>query len=545
MNQPAEMPSPMFQLLSVAGEMYPFVKTGGLGDVVGSLPPALVSQGVETRTVLPGYPAVLRALSSRIGAVKIGNIMGHEVTVLEGHAHGAHLYVVDVPALYQRPGNPYLGPDGQPWGDNGIRYALFCRVAALIAAGLFPDWKPEAVMTHDWHAGLVATYLRYMEEQTPQVAHVIHNLAFQGLFPRDMMGVFELPEHAFQCGDIEYYGQIGFMKAALQTADRLISVSPTYAEEIQTPEEGMGLDGVLRSRSNVLTGILNGVDLQDWNPLTDPSVFFPYAVGDIVGRRANKRVFQAEFGLPQDPDAFLLGMVSRLTTQKGADLLATLAPRLFDQNIQLAVVGTGDEGIMQAFAALQSRYPKNVICHLRYSETLGHRLHSAVDASLIPSRFEPCGLTQFHALRYGSIPIAARVGGLSDTIVDANSAAVSEGVANGILFSPTTEDMLMLAIRRGLNLFRQKAVWARMQRNGALHDVSWDGKAAQYARLLLEMTGRPPMALELENSIAPRRGDPVSAQPRSGRQVARMPRGRNGEQASTMIHAFPRTGTHA
>ncbi|WP_408872182.1 glycogen synthase GlgA [Gluconobacter roseus] len=532
------------QLLSVAGEMYPFIKTGGLGDVVGSLPAVLGQHGIDTRTILPGYPAVLRALSEQQETIRFDNVLGHVVTLREGWAQGRHLYVVDVPDLYARPGNPYLAPDGQPWADNGMRYAVLCRVAAMIGAGALADWKPDAVLSHDWHAGLVATYLKYMDAPTPPVAHVIHNLAFQGLFPRGMMGAFGLPDQAYDSGDVEFYGQIGFMKAALQVSHRLISVSPTYAEEIQTPEEGMGLDGILRSRANVLTGILNGIDLREWNPLTDPAVFFPYAVGDLAARRANKRVFQAEFGLPQDPDALLLGMVSRLTTQKGADLLAGLAPRLFEENIQLAVVGTGDRDIMQSFTQLQGRYPKNCVCHMRYSETLGHRLHSAVDASLIPSRFEPCGLTQFHAMRYGSVPIAARVGGLSDTLVDANSAAVMEGVANGILFSPTTEDTVLLAIRRAQNLFRQKAVWARMQRNGALHDVSWDSKGAQYARLLMEMTGRRPVAREAENAIAPRRSDPMSSAPRTVRPAARMPRGRNGEQVSSIL-SFPHTGTHA
>lgn len=532
------------KLLSVAGEMYPFIKTGGLGDVAGSLPAVFEHHGIETRTILPGYPAVLRALPEDHETVRFDNVLGYGVTLREGWTQGRHLYVVDVPELYARSGNPYLAPDGQPWPDNGIRYALLCRMAALIAAGELEDWAPDAVLSHDWHAGLVATYLKYMDRPTPPVAHVIHNLAFQGLFPRDMMGRFGLPEEAYDSGDVEYYGQIGFMKAALQVSHRLISVSPTYAEEIQTAEEGMGLDGILRARADVLIGILNGIDLRDWNPLTDPSVFFPYAVGDLAARRANKRVFQAEFGLPQKPDALLLGMVSRLTTQKGADLLAHLAPRLFEENIQLAVVGTGDRDIMQAFAQLQGRYPKNCVCHLRYSETLGHRLHSAVDASLIPSRFEPCGLTQFHALRYGSIPIAARVGGLSDTIVDANSAAVTEGVANGILFSPTNADTMLLAIRRAQSLFRQKAVWARMQRNGALHDVSWTSKGAQYACLLLEMTGRRPLVREADNAIAPRRGDPMSSEPRAARNAARMPRGRNGEQVSSIL-PFPRTGTRA
>ncbi|AOX18955.1 glycogen synthase GlgA [Kozakia baliensis] len=534
------------QLLSVASEMYPFVKTGGLGDVVGSLPSALRSYGIHTRTILPGYRAVMAALEDRRLVENFPNVLGHGVHLWEGTARGHHLLVVDVPSLYDRPGNPYIAPNGHDWHDNGIRYAVLSRVAAYVAQGCIPDWRPDVVQTHDWQAGLVAAYLRYDGvEASPPVAHVIHNLAFQGLFPREMLETFGLPGEAFTLEGVEYYGQIGFMKAALQIADRLTAVSPTYAEEIQTPEFGMGLDGLLRARSHVLSGILNGIDLKEWNPATDAAVIFPYEVGDIVGRRANKRVFQAEFGLPQNPDALLLGIVSRLTTQKGADLLAEIAPRLFEHPIQLAVVGVGDADIMRSFAALQARYPRNIVCHLRYSETLGHRLHSAVDASLVPSRFEPCGLTQFHALRYGSVPIAARVGGLTDTIVDANTAATYEGVANGILFSPTDRDTLFNAIRRAQNLFRQKSVWARLQRNGALHDVSWEGKAANYARLFLEMVGRNPNEAEIADEIAPRRGD-MPVQKQRGLRVinaARMPQGGPRGYAT---HHFPmRTGTHS
>jgi len=538
---------PELQLLSVASEMYPFVKTGGLGDVVGSLPTALRGYGIQTRTLLPGYRSVMAALENRRLVLHMPDVLGRAVDLWEGHARGHTLLAIDVPELYDRPGNPYLAPDGRDWSDNGIRYAVLARVGASLAQGCWEEWRPDVVQTHDWQTGLLPAYLRYDGIAAPPVAHVIHNLAFQGLFPRDLLHAFGLPDHAMQMDGVEYHGQIGFMKSALQMAARLTAVSPTYAEEIQTPAEGMGLDGLLRSRSDVLSGILNGIDLKEWNPAADPSVIFPYAVGDVVGRRANKRVFQAEFGLPQNPDALLLGMVSRLTTQKGADLLAEIAPRLFEHPIQMAIVGVGDAAIMRAFATLQSRYPRNLVCHLRYSETLGHRLHSAVDASLVPSRFEPCGLTQFHALRYGSIPIAARVGGLSDTIVDANSAAIAEGVANGILFSPTNADTLFGAIRRAQGLFRQKAIWARLQRNGALHDVSWEGKAAYYARLFLEMAGRDPRSADADDDIAPRRGD-VSLRPKRGMRIvtaARMPQGTTRARASMHIGPPPRTGTHA
>ncbi|WP_025884665.1 glycogen synthase GlgA [Asaia prunellae] len=518
------------QLLSVTSEMFPLVKTGGLGDVAASLPTALRHHGVRTVTILPGYPAVMNALTHRTEVFVFHDMLGYRTTLWEGTAHGRHLYVVDVPELYDREGGPYLGPDGRDWPDNHMRFAVLSRVAACIAQGCLPSWRPDVVMTHDWQAGLVAAYLRYDQLPAPPVAHVIHNMAFQGLFPREVLSRIGLPGHAFTFDGVEFYGKVGYLKAGLQIAGRLITVSPTYAEEIQTEQNGMGLEGLLRSRSADLSGILNGIDLHEWNSLTDPAVIFPYAIGDIAGRRANKRVFQAEFGLPQDSNAMLLGIVSRLTRQKGVDILAEIAPRLFQANIQLAVVGVGDQEIMQSFRTLQLAYPRNLVCHLRYDEILGHRLHSAVDASLVPSRFEPCGLTQLHALRYGSVPIAARVGGLTDTIVDANAAAIEEGVANGILFSPTEPDALYRAIMHGKKLFRQKSVWARLQRNGSLHDVSWHGKAAHYARLLMEMAGRAPVRAFGENDIAPRLSDmgmpfsPSSAFTRTARMPQSRPR---------------------
>ncbi|KDE21242.1 glycogen synthase [Acetobacter aceti 1023] len=531
-------------VLSVASEMYPLIKTGGLGDVVGSLPGALQPYGIKTHTLLPGYPAVMKTLAERRVVKQFENVLGHAVTVWEGEAKGRALFVADVPALYNRAGNPYGSPTGQDWPDNGIRYAVLSRVGAFIAQGCLEHWRPVVVQTHDWHAALVAAYLHYDDVKAPPVSHVIHNLAFQGIFPRSKLEEFGLPLHAFALEGLEFYGQISFLKAALLFANRLTAVSPTYAEEIQTPEHGMGFDGLLRARSVVLNGILNGLDLKEWDPMTDPAVTFPYAVGDNVGRRANKRVLQAEFGLPQNAETFLLGLVGRLTTQKGVDILAEIMPRLFEWNIQLIVVGVGDREIMRSLAELQSHFPHQLACYLNYSEKLGHKLHSAVDASLIPSRFEPCGLTQLHALRYGSVPIAARVGGLSDTIVDANSAAIAEGVANGILFAPTNSETLLTAVRRAYALFQQKSTWARLQRNGALHDVSWEGKAAGYAQLFRELAGYPPTYHSADDEIAPRRGDVWQRPLRTLRKIqsARMPL---GGQKSLGAEGVKYTGTYA
>lgn len=527
-------------VLSVASEMYPLIKTGGLGDVVGSLPGALRSYGIKTHTLLPGYPSVMEALKECRVIKQFENVLGHTVTLWEGVTKDRALFVVDVPALYDRAGSPYGSPTGQDWPDNGIRYAVLARVGAFIAQGCLDHWQPAVVQTHDWHSALVAAYLHYDGVRAAPVSHVIHNLAFQGIFPREKLEEFGFPVHAFALEGLEYYGQISFLKSALLFANRLTAVSPTYAEEIQTPALGMGFDGLLRNRSIVLNGILNGLDLSEWDPMTDPAVTFPYAVGDNVGRRANKRVLQAEFGLPQTADTFLLGLVSRLTSQKGVDILAEIVPRLFEWNMQLIVVGVGDREIMRSLAELQSRYPHQLACHLNYSEILGHKLHSAVDASLIPSRFEPCGLTQLHALRYGSVPIAARVGGLSDTIVDANAAAIAEGVANGILFAPTNSETLLAAVRRAYVLFQQKSVWARLQRNGALHDVSWEGKAAGYAQLFRELAGYLPFHHNTHDEMAPRRGDILQHPFRTLRRIqsARMPLG--GQKSESL----KQTGTY-
>ncbi|WP_342627692.1 glycogen synthase GlgA [Nguyenibacter vanlangensis] len=503
------------RVLSVASEMFPFVKTGGLGDVVGSLPVALRAEGVMVTTLLPGYPAVLDALEGPVRVAEFTPLPDVTVSLLDGHAAGHHLLVIDCPALFRRKGNPYLGPDGADWPDNGLRFATLSRVAATIAQGQVAACLPDLVLAHDWQAGLTAAYTHYDGLPAAPVVHTIHNIAFQGRFPAADLANFGLPPHAFAIDGVEYHGDIGFLKAGLHFATWITTVSPTYAREIQQPEWGMGLDGLLRARSDRLIGILNGIDTDDWNPATDPAVLFPYQVGDIRGRRPNKRAFQAEFGLPQDPDVFLLGLVSRLTGQKGVDILADIAPRILDDRTQLVVVGSGDAAMEQAFARLSRRYPDRLACHIGYSEQLGHRIQASVDGLLIPSRFEPCGLTQLCAARYGCVPIAARVGGLADTIIDANQAAMTSNVATGLLFSPTDGDTLVNAVRRGANLYRDRARWMALQRNAAHYDVSWGHKAHEYAQLFRRVLGRNDIAANDHDH------DVLLVRPRAGGRRAR------------------------
>ncbi|GBQ62370.1 glycogen/starch synthase [Ameyamaea chiangmaiensis NBRC 103196] len=459
------------------------VKTGGLGDVVASLPGALREHNVRVRTVLPGYPAVMTALCNVRETVPALDILGYQARIVEGNVGDKSLFVIDIPALFDRAGNPYLTSDGVDWPDNGIRYACFSRAAALIAQGLAPGYVPDVVQTHDWQAGLTAAYLRFDRKPAPPVVHTIHNIAFQGLFPASDLARFGLPPEAMTIDGVEYYGDIGFLKAALQLCDWITTVSPTYAREIQSDPWGMGLDGLLRARSRRITGILNGVDTHEWDPMTDDNVVFPYQIGDLLSRRPNKRAFQAQFGLTPTPSAFLLGMVSRLTTQKGVDLVADVVSEFADEDLQFVVVGAGDRGIERRLRQLQRAYPGRFACHIGYSEHLGHRMQAAADGLLIPSRFEPCGLTQLYALRYGCVPIAARVGGLADTIIDANQAAVLHGTGTGFLFSPSDAPTLADAIRRAHDVYRNRPIWHQLQKNGARYDVSWGQKAATYAAI--------------------------------------------------------------
>ncbi|MBV1822951.1 glycogen synthase GlgA [Komagataeibacter oboediens] len=518
------------RLLSVTAEMFPFVKTGGLGDVTGSLPMALAPYGVMVTTLLPGYPAVMAAARERRAVAHMDSLLGHAATLWSATVDGLDLLILDAPALFDRPGNPYMCPDGQDWPDNGIRFAVQSRMAADIAQGRIDQYRPDIVQAHDWQAGLVAAYLYHdgiaLGTPRPPVVQTIHNLAFQGRFPASCLAEFGLPPGAFSVEGCECYGAISFLKAGLYHADRITTVSPSYAQEIQTPEGGMGLDGLLRHRSDRLEGILNGISTDTWNPASDPAVHFPYVVGDMIGRAPNKRDLQAEFGLWADPNAFVIGIVSRLTAQKGIDLLADVMPRLLAGNTQIIVVGEGDREIERGLAALHRQYSGRFACHIGYSEVLGHRVPAGVDALLIPSRFEPCGLTQLGALHYGAVPIASRVGGLADTIVDANPAALARGGATGFLFTPVDGETLVAGVARARTLYRRnRPAWRQLQLNGAGYDVSWNDKAAHYVMLFAEALGMDMSSPAASNVICLPGGADMGVRLREGRRrtIARRP----------------------
>jgi starch synthase len=477
------------EVLSVASEAYPLVKTGGLADVVGALPGALTAEGIRMRTLLPGYLAVTEALHAAETLWAMPDLFGGPARLLASNAGGLDLLVLDAPHLFARPGNPYLGPDGRDWPDNARRFAALARIGASVAQGMLPGWRPDAVQAHDWQTALLPAYLRYDGGRRVATVMTVHNLAFQGLFPTSLLAAIGLPSQALGMEGVEFYGQLGFLKAGLQFADRITTVSPSYAAEIRTAAGGMGLEGLLRARAGLVSGILNGIDTAIWDPAADPLLPERFSAAAPAGRRRNREELQFRLGLAPDPGALLFAVVSRLTQQKGIDLLLAALPAILAEGGQLAVLGTGEAAIEQGLRAAAAAHPGRVGCLLGYDEALAHLIQGGADALLVPSRFEPCGLTQLCALRYGAVPVVARVGGLADTVIDASPTALAAGVATGVQFAPVTAELLDAAIRRTAELYRMPEVWQRLQRNGMATDVSWRDPARRYAALFRSLVG--------------------------------------------------------
>jgi starch synthase len=478
----------MTSVLAVAAEVYPLVKTGGLADVVGALPAALKPHDIAMRVLVPGYPAIMTALKAPKAVHSYAKLFGGKATLLAGKAAAVDLIVLDAPHLFDRPGNPYLGPDGSDWPDNWKRFAALARAAADIGQGKVAAFKPEVVHCHDWHAGLAPAYLRAAKGPAAASVMTIHNLAFQGNFPAATFAGLGLPVSAFAVDGVEYYGSVSYMKAGLQLADAITTVSPSYAAEICTPAGGMGFDGLLRARRGVLSGILNGVDTDVWNPTADANLAAPYGPDGLKRRAENRRAVEQVFGL--EPGGMLFCVVSRLTWQKGMDVLGECLDGLVAAGGSLAVLGTGDAALEGMFRAAASRHRGKIAILAKYDEQLSHLLQGGADAIIIPSRFEPCGLTQFFGLRYGCVPIVSRVGGLADSIIDANDAALAAGVATGIQFLPVDKPGLEAALARAAALHANKPAWTRMQKRGMKTDVSWSASAARYAALYRELARR-------------------------------------------------------
>lgn len=499
-TKPKTAPKPKaatLTILSVASEMYPFIKTGGLADVVGALPFALADLStpkapVAVTTLIPGYPVVMDELAKV--AVDVARVLpyffGGEARILRATSRGVDLFVLDAPHLYARLGNPYADASGVDWNDNPERYAALSLVAAMIGWGDVEGYRPDVVHVHDWQTALTPAYLHYLGggRPRPKTVLTIHNLAFQGQFHAKRFAPLGFPPEAFSIHGVEYYGGVGFLKAGIQFADAITTVSPTYAREICSTTGGMGLDGLLRARGDSLSGIVNGIDLDVWDPATDTQLASTFDVKTIDARKVNKRAVEAHFNLPES-DAPLFCIVSRLTWQKGIDVVIDGIDDLVATGARLVVLGTGDQALEAAIYNAVARHPQHVAVHIGYDESISHLMQGGADAILVPSRFEPCGLTQLYGLRYGCVPVVATVGGLADTVIDANDAAVTASVATGVQFHQVTREGFQTAIRRTVYLYQQSEVWRKIQTAGMKSDVAWKRSAMQYAQLYRALLG--------------------------------------------------------
>ncbi len=473
----------MRQALSVASECVPFIKTGGLADVVGALPAALKPEGWALRTLLPGYPAVMQALGSGGKPVwTSSDLFGCKARVLSKKIKGLDLLVLDAPDLYNRDGSIYLGANGEDYPDNPERFAALSSAAAALASEGIGRWRPEVLHLHDWQAALTPWYLRRMGGDAGTLL-TIHNVAFHGIAPPARLNALRLPPDGFTSEGFEFWGQINMLKAGIVAADKISTVSPTYAKELTTPEFGMGLEGVLHNRRADLTGILNGIDTEAWNPEADPDLSTPFKTPK--GKARAKARLEKEFGLPKS-DGPLCIVVSRLTEQKGLDILLEALPALTDRGGRLALLGSGDRGLENAWLRAADAHP-HVSVYIGYDEARSHRMFAGADAVLVPSRFEPCGLTQLYGLRYGAVPLVALTGGLADTVIPANTAAMKDGVATGLQFNPITADALAHSLIALCDLYGDRPLWTKVQRNAMKHPVGWDASAKRYAALYEEI----------------------------------------------------------
>lgn len=480
--------TPPLRVLHVAAEVYPLVKTGGLADVAAALPPALRAAGADVRLLAPGLPQMLDAVLHQKRVLELGALFGAgRVGLVLGQMPGTKvpIYLVDAPYLFRRGGSPYQDARGQEWQDNLQRFALLGWIGAHLAAGeLDPAWTPDVLHAHDWHAGLSCAYVAAHPPTAAASVYTVHNLAYQGLFPPAEFGSLGLSSRFMSPSGLEFHGQVSFMKAGLKFADRVTTVSPTYAREIATHEHGFGLDGVIRGRGSDVHGIINGIDEDVWDPARDPGIATRFDRTTLhAGKLACKRALQQELGLDPKAAGPLCGVVSRLTSQKGLDLVLAALPALMQRGGQLVLQGNGDPSLEAAFRMAQQAHGGQVAVRFAYDEALAHRVMAGADLVLVPSRFEPCGLTQMYAQRYGALPVVRRVGGLADTVVDANPDTLASGRATGFAFDGATGHALEEAIHRACDAFVEPLVWQQMRLRAMAENFSWDGPAQQYIAL--------------------------------------------------------------
>ena len=482
-------------ILFAASEAFPFIKTGGLGDVVHSLPIALSELGDDVRLVLPAYRDVLASVDSlkELGYWDLpGAGVTHRVRVLQAHHDGLadYLYLIDVPSLFDRAGNPYVHSDGFNWPDNAERFTVFSRAVAQMAKGIpGTDWHPDVVHCHDWQTGLVPAFLS-MAHPRPKTVFTIHNLAYDGHFSQDDFTRLALPPEWWSSEYVEFYGGFSMLKAGMVFSDQVTTVSPTYAREICTPEYGYRFEGVLQHLGDKLSGILNGIDLDIWNPATDSHLKQSYSAENsktgqpwIKAKSANKNALLKKAKLPATK-APLLGFIGRLVEQKGVDLITTMLPELFaSTDAVMIILGSGDGLYETELIKLAEKHPSRLHVHIGYSENLAHQVEAGCDLFIMPSRFEPCGLNQMYSLRYGTPPVVNFTGGLADTVTDATAMAIKDKTANGFVFHNVDSDALLTTVKRALKIYRKPEQWQQVCETAMQQELGWESSAKKYQEL--------------------------------------------------------------
>ena len=480
------------KVLFVTSEIAPLIKTGGLADVSGALPAALRSIDVDVRVLVPGYPQVMAQLGPNEVVATFTELPGFPPSrlIFSIMKSGVPLLVLDCPSLYQRAGGPYSDPDGHDWVDNPLRFGLLSKIAAVLSCDESPlSWHPEIVHCNDWQTGLTGAYLSVSPGAVPNVI-TIHNLAFQGNYRPHKVQLLSLPPASYDMNGLELYGSMSFLKAGLYYAYHITTVSPNYAREIQGDELGFGLQGLLQQRSSDITGILNGIDTDEWNPESDKHLPAHYSSTRMTGKAANKLALQTRMGLNQEADVPLLGVVSRLTHQKGLDLLLEIAPRLLELPVQLVILGSGEPGMQKNARYLAHHYPGKVAAMIGFDESLSHQIEAGSDMFIMPSRFEPCGLNQFYSQRYGTPHVVHNTGGLADSVIDCNAETLKDGTASGFVFSGMSADNLYDTIKRAVELYQDQRKWKALRKNCMGKDFTWETSAKAYREVYYKVLGR-------------------------------------------------------
>ena len=481
------------RVLFATSEAHPLIKTGGLADVSGALPKAIsqitdlnTKTPVDVRILMPAYGAVLAKLNDIVSVSDL-KILGQDCKIITGKMPDSGLQVIAIQNafLYERAGGPYSDENGIDWLDNPLRFGVLSRMASLLCSAQSPikNWQPDIIQCNDWQTGMAPAYMKLLDNSRTKSIFSIHNLAFQGNFNASWLDKLDLPISSLSINGFEYFNQISFLKAGLFYADELSTVSPTYAKEIQTKVFGFGFEGLLQTRKDSLTGILNGIDTQDWNPATDAHLVKNYSNKRITGKQAVKKALQQQLGLQIDANAPLLGVVSRLTHQKGLDLLPEIMPKLISLGCQFAILGSGEKKLEAKFNDFAQRYPLQVSMSTGYHEHLSHNIMAGCDMFIMPSRFEPCGLNQLYGLAYGTPPIVSHTGGLADSVCNTNEATLKNKTATGFTLQNLKSETLLVTIKHALDHWHDKKIWRSIQKNGMDQDVSWERSAIAYYRL--------------------------------------------------------------